>query len=116
MDNRLTDFSFFKQNSFGDNELYKELVSIFMRTTPEMVGQLLGAFAEKDFDVMAKVAHKLKSNVQSVGLGQTHQILDRLENTSWGPHNERELQSYLHEVEHSCTIAVAEAEKELTTM
>lgn len=112
MSKNLTDLAFFKQNSFGDPSLYKELLEIFVKTTPEMVAQIKTAAESNDMDQLAKVAHKLKSNIQSVGLDEVYLHLDKLEQIEQQPINKYEIDLLLNEISNQCGIAVSEVQME----
>lgn len=112
MSKKLTDLAFFKQNSFGDESLYKELLEIFVNTTPEMVQQLKTAAEHNNFAVMAKTAHKLKSNVQSVGLEKVYLHLNKLEQIEEQPLNKKEIDLLLSEIVDLCGHAVSEVKLE----
>ena len=112
MTNRITDLAFLKQNSFGDADIYRELLTIFVRTTPEMVAQMQEAINRNDLRLLSQVAHKLKSSIQAVGLHQVSLMLEELEH-----HTDRksriELQKTIDDVAKQCSIAVAEVVEEL---
>ncbi|CAN5356590.1 hypothetical protein BH09BAC1_BH09BAC1_02110 [soil metagenome] len=113
MSKNIADFSFFRQNSFGDSILYKELLAIFVRTTPVMISQMQQAALDKDFEQLGKIAHKLKSNIQSIGLDRVYVLLDKVENSSLAQMDPLHLNKILNEVYDICKIAVAEVDKEL---
>lgn len=113
MSNRITDLSFFEQNSFGDKALYRELLSIFARTTPEMVSQMQQAFSNNDYDQLAKLAHKLKSNVKSVGLDRAYDCLSEVENLNPGSIDKEKIAGVLKEVYSYCAKAKEEVAAEL---
>ncbi len=113
MTKNLTNLDFFKQNSFGDPILYKELLEIFEKTTPEMVGQLKIAAEQNNIGQLAKVAHKLKSNVQSVGLNEAYILLDKLENLDEITLNKGELDLLMSQIVKLCSVAVSEVKNEL---
>ncbi len=112
MKDRITDLSFFKQNSFGDMGIYHELLEIFVKTTPPMLEQMREAIASNNRAALAQVAHKLKSNVQSVGLNNVYTLLGELE-TNNGTKNQEHLQKTFGSVLHFCQMAVAEVQAEL---
>lgn len=112
MKNRITDLAFLKQNSFGDSDIYRELLSIFVRTTPEMVEQMQDANNKGDLHHLSQVAHKLKSSIQAVGLAQVYPLLDELEHHI-ADKTHAELQKTINTVANLCNIAVAEVVEEL---
>lgn len=113
MAKNITNLAFFKQNSFGDNLLYKELLEIFVKTTPEMVEQLQNAVKQNDLEQMGKIAHKLKSNVQSVGLNDVFLLLDDIESHKFDDLAHNNFQMALNTIVINCNIAVKEIAKEI---
>lgn len=113
MANNITDLAFFKQNSFGDPVLYKELLDIFVKTTPEMLEQIKVTADAGNFIQLSKVAHKLKSNVQSVGLNEVYRMLDQLEYIETTPISIDELDGLVLKIVQLCNIAVSEVKTEL---
>ncbi len=113
MRHRITNFSFFEQNSFGDRGLYRELLAIFARTTPVMVSQMQDAILVGDLEQLGKIAHKLKSNVQSVGLDSVYAVLDEVEHGDLVQMNPAHFNNIMEFVYHNCHVAVLEVENEL---
>jgi HPt (histidine-containing phosphotransfer) domain-containing protein len=107
------DLNFLKQNSFGDVSLYKELLEIFVKSTPEMLVQIKNAAEQNDFVLVGKVAHKLKSNVQSVGLSNIYELLDNLEALKHNSNIDADFRAALSAINECCNIAVLEIEEEL---
>lgn len=116
MNGSIIDLAFFEQNSFGDPNLYRELLEIFVKTTPEMLYQIKAAAAENNHEQLAKVAHKLKSNTQTVGLNDIYASLDKLENIGQAPLNKTNIESLVENIYTQCTFAVAEVQKELNNL
>lgn len=113
MNTHITNLSFFKQNSFGDTVLYRELLSIFVKTTPEMVGQMQAALQNNNYDQLSKIAHKLKSNVQSVGLQHVYNVLEDIESNKFSGTADVRLKATLQTIEQECHNAVLEIKAEL---
>lgn len=107
------DLSFFKQNSFGEVSLYKELLEIFVKTTPEMLAQIKQMAEQNDFVMVGKIAHKLKSNVQSVGLRNIYDLLDDIEAMKYSSKDDANFQSALYTITECCNIAVLKVEREV---
>ena len=107
------DLSFLKQNSFGNVSLYKELLEIFVKSTPEMLVQIKNAAEQNDFVLVGKVAHKLKSNVQSVGLSNIYDLLDNLETLKYNSNSDANFRAALSAINECCNIAVLKIEEEV---
>ncbi len=65
------------------NELYsKKLAEIFVRTSPEMYTQMEEAFAIKDWDSLARLAHKFASSVGALGMEEAMILVRKMEDSA----------------------------------
>lgn len=55
----------------GDQDFITSVVSVFLEEVPEDLQSLERAIAEKDFVQIYKMAHKIKPNVDLLGMEQT---------------------------------------------
>jgi HPt (histidine-containing phosphotransfer) domain-containing protein len=63
----------------GDEELMKELVSIFQENTPQIVQSIGDAIEKRDAPALAGSAHKLLSSLGAFGARQAGTLARRLE-------------------------------------
>ncbi|HEX8899184.1 MAG TPA: response regulator [Chthoniobacterales bacterium] len=63
----------------GDEDLRRELVSIFRESTPQMMGAISQALLRRDGGELAAQAHKLLSSLRYFGVGATEALAARLE-------------------------------------
>jgi CheY-like chemotaxis protein len=64
----LYDLSMVRSVSGGDEHFIKKMVALFIETVPPNVAELNKAMKNEDWDQVAKMAHKLKSTVDSMGI------------------------------------------------
>jgi len=55
----------------GDEDFIRSVVSVFLEEVPEDLIALENAIAAKDFEQIYKMAHKIKPNVDLLGMEQT---------------------------------------------
>lgn len=55
----------------GDEDFIRSVVSVFLEEVPEDLDALENAIAVRDFDQIYKMAHKIKPNVDLLGMEQT---------------------------------------------
>ena len=55
----------------GDNDFILSVVSVFLEEVPEDLNALENAIEAKDFEQIYKMAHKIKPNVDLLGMEQT---------------------------------------------
>ncbi len=54
-------------SAMSKRDILKEVIEIFITTTPEFLASIRQAFEGRDADVLAKEAHKLKGSAASIG-------------------------------------------------
>ncbi len=79
MENDFTDFTFLRENTFGSMVNYLELLNIYIRTTPGMLSELEERVGAQAWPEARRVAHKLKSNLNTVGAHSASAILHDVE-------------------------------------
>ena len=65
---KLYDLSMVRSVSGGDDEFIKKMVLLFIETVPQNVDELNKALKNENWDQVSKMAHKLKSTIDSMGI------------------------------------------------
>jgi len=78
----LYDLSMVRSVSGGDETFIKKMVQIFIETVPQGVRDLQEAFEKQEWQRLGKVAHKLKSTVDSMGITALKDDIRVIENNS----------------------------------
>ncbi len=55
----------------GDEDFIMSVISVFLEEVPEDLSALENAIANEDFEQIGKMAHKIKPNVDLLGMEQT---------------------------------------------
>jgi len=55
----------------GDEDFINSVISVFLEEVPEDLAALENAIASKNFEQIGKMAHKIKPNVDLLGMEQT---------------------------------------------
>lgn len=55
----------------GDQDFVISVITVFLEEVPEDLEHLENAIAERNFDQVYKMAHKIKPNVELLGMDQT---------------------------------------------
>ena len=63
----------------GDEDFITSVVSVFLEEVPEDLEGLEKAIAERDYENVYKLAHKIKPNVDILGMEQTRAIALEIE-------------------------------------
>jgi len=64
------DLTQLKALSRGDEDFVNNMIDIFMQHTPAAVDELNAALQEEDYPTVARVAHRIKPSIESMGIGQ----------------------------------------------
>ena len=77
----LYDLSMVRSVSGGDEEFIKKMVQLFIDTVPPGLADLHEALADKQWQRMGKIAHKLKSTIDSMGISALRDEIRFIENS-----------------------------------
>ena len=78
-DNALYDLTLVKAISGGDQGFIKSMVMLFLETVPSILDQMQTACDEKNWELTSKLAHKLKSTIDSMNIYQLQDLIRRIE-------------------------------------
>jgi CheY-like chemotaxis protein len=78
-DRKLYDLTMIHSVSGGDASFIKKMVSLFIETVPQNVAELKKSAEAENWDQAAKLAHKLKSTIDSMGIKSIHQEIRLVE-------------------------------------
>ena len=76
---KMYDLSMVQSISGGDATFMNKMISLFMETVPQNVAELKKSAKEENWDQTAKLAHKLKSTIDSMGIKSIHQEIRSIE-------------------------------------
>jgi HPt (histidine-containing phosphotransfer) domain-containing protein len=65
--------------SGGDDAFIKKMIRLFIQTVPQNVQELVDATANGNWEQVAKMAHKLKSTIDSMGIRSIHDVIRTVE-------------------------------------
>ena len=68
VENKLYDFAMVKSVSGGDKEFIKKMIALFIETVPKDVKQLQVSSSSQNWIQVGKIAHKLKSTIDSMAI------------------------------------------------
>ena len=76
---RLYDLAFINEFAKGDSSFVKKMVTIFVDTMQTEIQHLIKAGEEKEYEKMSKVAHKMKSAIDGLGISALKQTIRDIE-------------------------------------
>ena len=116
MHKRHTDLKFLKENTLGNSAYIAELIELFLSTTPLMVADLKRCYKTNDWNALRKVAHKLKSNLHTMGIEETYSSIAKLETL---PENDIEIEKIgllVEKIDKVVELSYQELNEELKTL
>jgi HPt (histidine-containing phosphotransfer) domain-containing protein len=74
------DLTYLKNMSAGNKELVLEMIGIFKNQVSEFADDMDKHFADKDYELLGRLAHKAKSSISIMGLNELAVELKTFEN------------------------------------
>jgi HPt (histidine-containing phosphotransfer) domain-containing protein len=69
-----------KKNLGNDEKAFKDLLNVFLSTTPTQMKHLTEANQKQNFDQVRFIAHKLKTAFLTIGISDIGEILVQIQN------------------------------------
>ncbi len=77
--NKLYDLTMIQSVSGGDKAFIKKMILLFIETVPQNVKELVESMEKKNWEQVSKMAHKLKSTIDSMGIRSIHDQIRSVE-------------------------------------
>jgi len=104
-----TDLTYLREMSGNDKNLIHEMIGIFLVQMKEIQTDMRKAWISRNYDELAKLAHKAKSSVAIMGMHELSQRLMKFENQLQNNKDVANSGMFLDSLKHE----YEEAEKEL---
>ena len=91
------DLTFITSISKGDKEFARKIIVIFQETMPTLLDSLIKASAGQKFDLVSKTAHKMKANIDLLGIHSLRDVIRKLESAEL---TATEISSYVEKVKY----------------
>ncbi len=108
----ISDLNYLKTMSGGDAKFISEMIDLFREQVGEYSEQMPELLRNKDYNNLAKLAHKAKSSVAVMGMSQVADLLKELEVLANQGKDTDRYQGLVDEFLEKSHLAVAELEKE----
>jgi len=76
---KLYDLTMIQSVSGGDDAFIKKMIRLFIQTVPQNVQELVDATGNGNWEQVAKMSHKLKSTIDSMGIRSIHDVIRTVE-------------------------------------
>jgi CheY-like chemotaxis protein len=110
---KLYDLSMVLSVSGGDVSFIKKMVLLFIETVPQNVVELRKSVDAENWDQVARIAHKLKSTIDSMGIKSIYQDIRSAETNAKQKANLNEIPSLTQKIESVIDNCVKQLQAEL---
>ncbi|MBE7173910.1 MAG: response regulator [Williamsia sp.] len=113
---KLYDLSLIEAVSGGDTDFIRKMVDLFVETVPPNVRELNAYHAQQDWDGVNKVAHKLKSTLDSMGIQSIKQDIRTIEQSAKSRQNLDLVPTLMHKVTTTVDACIKQLEREMVDL
>jgi CheY-like chemotaxis protein len=111
--NKLYDLTMIQSVSGGDKAFIKKMILLFIETVPQNVQELVDASERKNWEQVSKMAHKLKSTIDSMGIRTIH---DQIRSVEMNAKNQEHLElmpNMVRQIESVVSVCIQQLHREV---
>ncbi len=112
-DNKLYDLTMIQSVSGGDKAFIKKMILLFIETVPQNVQELVDSAERKNWEQVSKMAHKLKSTIDSMGIRTIH---DQIRSVEMNAKNQEHLElipNMVQQIESVVAVCIQQLRREV---
>lgn len=94
----LYDLSFINEFAKGDTSFIKKMITVFVDSMVVELKQMVAAEEAQDYELVSRVAHKMKSAIDGLGILSLKQVIREVENTKSGHVDKDKMHTQLHKI------------------
>lgn len=98
----------------GDQDFINSVISVFLEEVPQDLESLEAAIAGMDYENVYKLAHKIKPNVDLLGMEQTRATALEIETLGQSSENSAEIEQKFPLLKKDIQQVIAELKKDFT--
>ncbi|MBN9299555.1 MAG: Hpt domain-containing protein [Filimonas sp.] len=106
------DLSFLKEIAKGNMDFIKSLCHVFMTDAPATIQIIRNAYTVNDLDTVGKMAHKMKSTIDSMGMVSIKETIRTLEKNAKQQENIEMIPRLIDQVDATIQEAIMQLKKE----
>lgn len=110
---RCTDLSFLREISDGNEQFFKEFIEMFIANTPPALSALQENYANKEWEKLRQVAHKMKPSFNYIGLKELSQLAAKVEENAKNHSESTETEAMINRILEVSRKALTELQTEL---
>lgn len=104
----VTDLSYLREVVMGDEEIVIETTKAFLKNTPNFLNNMKEHFANQEWDKLYKQAHKIKPNLEYMGMEQARELILEIEEQAKSGEPSESLGDKIKELNSICSRAFDE--------
>jgi PAS domain S-box-containing protein len=108
-----TDLTYLRKLANGSDEFITQMLTLFIEQTPDAVGRMEKHLQEHNWELLGKVAHKMKPSIMFVGLKELEKDVKAVEEYASGETNTDELPVMISHIKAVCNEAIVELKEEM---
>ncbi len=108
-----TDLTYLLKLANGSDEFIAQMLSLFIEQTPDALGKMEKYLQEHDWELLSKVAHKMKPSIMFVGIKELEQDVKAIEDYASEKANLDKLPEMVSHVKTICNEAIGELKEEI---
>ncbi len=103
--NKLFDLSYLQQVFQGNQEMIRQIISLFLQQVPEYISEMEACVERNDLHALHPLAHKAKSSISMLGIRSMEDIVLRIERNSKEHREMDQLPDLVGKVREECRVA-----------
>ena len=111
--NKLYDLSMIRSVSGGDMAFIKKMILLFIETVPQNVQELVESTNQHNWEQVSKMAHKLKSTIDSMGIRSLHDQIRAIEMNAKNGEQLEHLPEMVRQVESVVSVCIQQLHREV---
>ena len=112
-ENKLYDLAMIRSVSGGDEAFIRKMILLFIDTVPQNVQELVEASGQKNWEQVSKMAHKLKSTIDSMGIRSIHDQIRAVEMNAKNQDGLDHLPNMIRQVESVVSVCIQQLRGEV---
>ena len=113
---KLYDLSLIEAISGGDTDFIRKMIDLFIETVPPNVQELNDCLSTESWDGVSRIAHKLKSTLDSMGIQSVKQEISTIERSAKNRQNLDMVSTLVHKVTTTVDACVKQLEQEMVNL
>ncbi len=103
-----TNLEYLKKMTDGNKEIIREMIELFLAQVPGFIHNLNACYANQQYEALGKEAHKAKSSLQIMGMGELEKEMKTFQHKTIEKIDVESYPDYIRKFEIQCEVAKAE--------